>query len=124
MRKETVYVAHDGKRFADEQECLAYELTESGMLDGVQLFDQKRKPLEWQNADMYDVYYFKCADITAVVGVRFLFKYLGEDDPFEKWGTNDAELVGTWFYDQNTSEWQHLESVRAHYQQMAKDLNQ
>ena len=124
MRQEICYVANDGKRFLNEQECMAYELSASGILNGVQLFDQKRKPLEWQTADMYDIYYFTCADIAAVVGARLLFKYLGEDDPFEKWGTDETKFVGTWFYDQNTSEWQHLETVIAHYQQMANDLNQ
>lgn len=122
MTQEICYVANDGKRFFDEQECMAYELLASNILNGVQLFDQKRQPLDWQSADMYDIYYFKCEDVSAVVGARLLFKYLNEDDPFEKWGTNDAELVGTWFYDQHTSEWEHLESVIAYYQKMADDL--
>jgi hypothetical protein len=124
MRQEICYVANDGKRFLNEQECMAYELSASGILSGVQLFDQQRELLNWHDADMYDIYYFKCADVSAVVGARLLFRYLGEDNPFEQWGANDAKLVGTWFYDQNTSEWQHLESVLAHYKTMADDLNQ
>ena len=124
MRQEICYVANDGKRFFDEQECMAYELSASGILNGVTLFDQKRKPLEWQTADMYDIYYFKCADVTAVVGARLLFKYLGEDNPFYGWGTDETKLVGTWFYDTKINGWQHLGSVLAHYQQMVDDLSQ
>lgn len=69
MTEKTVYIAFDGKEFADEEECLDYEneLNFKIFKDHVFLFDSARKPMPFSIANFEACLYVSINDDRAAV---------------------------------------------------------
>lgn len=108
MTEIHMYVADDGTKFEDEEECLRYEAgCQAQELKGVVLLDDNFKPIplsdlsQWENAyfiyvkdiqalkDLSDVWDW---DLTGISPPRFLF----------------ADKPGLFAYDGTIDEWYHM----------------
>lgn len=108
MTELHLYIAEDGTKFEDEEECLRYEAgCQAQELKGVVLLDDNFKPIplsdlsQWENAyfiytkdiqalrDLSDVWDW---DLTGISPPRFLF----------------ADTPGLFVYDGTIDEWYHM----------------
>ena len=127
MTEIHMYVADDGTRFEDEEECLRYEAGRQAQeLKGVVLLDENFRPLplsdlsQWENAwfiyakdiqalrDLSDVWDW---DLTGISPPRFLF----------------ADTPGLFAYDGTIDEWYHmgtrLQEIQSSADQAMKTIN-
>ena len=127
MTELHLYIAEDGTKFEDEEECLLYEAgCQAQELKGVVLLDDNFKPIplsdlsQWENAyfiyakdiqalrDLSDVWDW---DLTGIAPPRFLF----------------ADTPGLFAYDGTIDEWYHmgtrLQEIQSVADQAMKTIN-
>ena len=127
MTELHLYIAEDGTKFEDEEECLLYEAgCQAQELKGVVLLDDNFKPIplsdlsQWENAyfiyakdiqalrDLSDVWDW---DLTGIAPPRFLF----------------ADTPGLFAYDGTIDKWYHmgtrLQEIQSVADQAMKTIN-
>ena len=127
MTELHLYIANDGTKFKDEEECLRYEVgCRAQGLKGVVLLDENFRPLplsdlsQWENAwfiyakdiqalrDLSDVWDW---DLTGISPPRFLF----------------ADTPGLFAYDGTIDDWYHmgtrLQKIQSNADRAMKTIN-
>lgn len=121
MKTIVYYEAEDGKRFENEDECVAYEfnLQIGKVNEEIKVWDEHRNPITIQNNDDVErIWYIKIDNVAQCEIIDDLHIKAGLYAPFD--GHYRGNMVGLWWYDGN--EFINLTEKVAEYQAIIDEL--
>lgn len=121
MKTITYYEAEDGKRFENEDECVAYEfdLQISKFNEKIKIWDADKNPLKFNsNLNLEKIWYIKIDNKAQCEIIDDLHEKAGLLAPFD--GHYRGNMVGLWWYDGD--EFVNLNEKVAEYQEIIDKL--
>ena len=118
MKTVLYYVADDGTRFDDENECFNYEFEQKlkNVVEDLKLFDENYKEITNYTFDsIYDAF---AVQVLTIEGAKFLVQWAeeqGTEAPFDSWDieNKDEDLLGIWAYEVlGQGGWTHLDKLK------------
>lgn len=121
MISRTIYIANDGKQFADPDECMAYEI-ELGVgkfKDEAFLFDIDLKPLTLTEEHFDEARVIRCSTTAAA---EFLNNTFGKSI-YSPWDRNYPVAAGCWVWNDDTDCWEDVSEVIGELGRLTQRIN-
>lgn len=115
---EVVYIAEDGTKFADEDDCLYYEqrIKAEIKFKNAKAWDSDRKPVSI--SDIYAHYYYVPSDVDAVEFFDYIYDIMVDSDL--TYCAEKAEYkAGYYFFDSDEQIWYFLDDYIAELNEKA-----
>ena len=124
MIKKITYIATDGKEFATEDECQAYENVTNDLFNGFTFFDSEKNIVD-KNQSISNLlkeakYFYISPNLSAEKLISNLERIHKYDFLFDNFKQVPIKLLyGLWFC---TDEWQSCNVIKTHYDNLEKEL--
>lgn len=124
MIKKITYIATDGKEFATENECQAYENVTNNLFNGFTFFDSDGDIVD-KNQSISNLlneakYFYISPNLSAEKLISNLERIQKYDFLFDDFKRVPIKLLyGLWFW---TDEWQSYNVIKTHYDDLEKEF--
>lgn len=117
MKEMIYYLAFDGKKFDEEDDCIQYEwqLKYEKVKNDLKLYKEDYKETKFDYRDAGDLYGIKCSSLEAMNFIVEWFMDYGTELPFNSHDAENEENLGIWYWKirHYPASWYHLDKELA-----------
>lgn len=122
---EIVYIADDGTKFDDEDECLAHErkmrMRKANFAENIRLFSRDKEEFIFIDGDDYERAFFM--EILTDEAAAMLEEWTREEYNVSVFDNKTIPTAGRFYFDELTDAWVNVEELRQKYEDISAIFN-
>ena len=122
---EIIYIADDGTKFDDEDECLAHEkkirMRKANFAENIRLFSKDKEEFIFIDGDDYERAFFK--EILTDEAAAMLEEWVREEYNSYMFNNKTIPTAGRFYFDETNDEWVNVEELRQKYEDINAIFN-
>ena len=122
---EIIYIADDGTKFDDEDECLAHErkirMRKANFAENIRLFSRDKEEFIFIDGDDYERAFFM--EILTDEAAAMLEEWVREEYNSYMFNNKTIPTAGRFYFDETNDEWVNVEELRQKYESINAIFN-
>lgn len=122
---EIIYIADDGTKFDDEDECLAHErkirMRKANFAENIRLFSRDKEEFIFIDSDDYERAFFM--EILTDEAAAMLEEWVREEYNSYMFNNKTIPTAGRFYFDETNDEWVNVEELRKKYESINAIFN-
>ena len=122
---EIIYIADDGTKFDDEDECLAHErkirMRKANFAENIRLFSGDKEEFIFIDGDDYERAFFM--EILTDEAAAMLEEWVREEYNSYMFNNKTIPTAGRFYFDETNDEWVNVEELRQKYESINAIFN-
>ena len=122
---EIIYIADDGTKFDDEDECLAHErkirMRKANFAENIRLFSKDKEEFIFIDSDDYERAFFM--EILTDEAAAMLEEWVREECNSYMFNNKTIPTAGRFYFDETNDEWVNVEELRQKYEDINAIFN-
>ena len=122
---EIIYIADDGTKFDDEDECLAHErkirMRKANFAENIRLFSKDKEEFIFIDGDDYERAFFM--EILTDEAAAMLEEWVREEYNSYMFNNKTIPTAGRFYFDETNDEWVNVEELRQKYEDINAIFN-
>ena len=122
---EIIYIADDGTKFDDEDECLAHErkmrMRKANFAQNIRLFSRDKEEFIFIDGDDYERAFFM--EILTDEAATMLEEWVREEYNSCLFDNHTLPTAGRFYFDELTDDWVNVEELRQKYEDISAIFN-
>ena len=122
---EIIYIADDGTKFDDEDECLAHEkkirMRKANFAENIRLFSRDKEEFIFIDGDDYERAFFM--EILTDEAAAMLEEWVREEYNSYMFNNKTIPTAGRFYFDETNDEWVNVEELRQKYEDINAIFN-
>ena len=122
---EIIYIADDGTKFDDEDECLAHErkirMRKANFAENIRLFSRDKEEFIFIDSDDYERAFFM--EILTDEAAAMLEEWVREEYNSYMFNNKTIPTAGRFYFDETNDEWVNVEELRQKYESINAIFN-
>lgn len=122
---EIIYIADDGTKFDDEDECLAHErkirMRKANFAENIRLFSKDKEEFIFIDGDDYERAFFM--EILTDEAAAMLEEWVREEYNSYMFNNKTIPTAGRFYFDETNDEWVNVEELRQKYESINAIFN-
>ena len=120
-----IYIADDGTKFDDEDECLAHErkirMRKANFAENIRLFSRDKEEFIFIDGDDYERAFFM--EILTDEAAAMLEEWVREEYNSYMFNNKTIPTAGRFYFDETNDEWVNVEELRQKYEDINAIFN-
>ena len=120
-----IYIADDGTKFDDEDECLAHErkirMRKANFAENIRLFSKDKEEFIFIDGDDYERAFFM--EILTDEAAAMLEEWVREEYNSYMFNNKTIPTAGRFYFDETNDEWVNVEELRQKYEDINAIFN-